>query len=127
MIRMCMDRFKNWQPPLFDEDGYAFEDDERNYNNRIPYGWRCKHFNNLKLGMNVDIGCFTYLNAKHGIVIGDDVQIGSHCSIYSIDTERNINGRVTIGKGCLIGSHCIILPNVVIKPFSKIPCMSVIK
>jgi acyl-[acyl carrier protein]--UDP-N-acetylglucosamine O-acyltransferase len=41
---------------------------------------------NLKLGYKTDIGAFTYINAKYGVDIEDYVEIGSHCSIYSIST-----------------------------------------
>jgi acetyltransferase-like isoleucine patch superfamily enzyme len=116
-----MSRFKNWLPPIFDTDGFAYSQiGER-------YGWRCQYKDGLKLGKDVDIGCFTYINAKYGVTIEKDVQIGSHCSIYSDNSENQTNGNVFIGEGSLIGSHCLILPNAVIKPFSKIKAFSVIK
>ena len=62
------------------------------------------------LGKNVDIGIYTYINARHGVRIGDNVQIGSHCAIYSEDTERNINCEIIIGEEVKIGSHSVILP-----------------
>ena len=108
-------RFSSWKPPDISREGWTI------------YGWRCQYPEGLVLGQNVDIGCFCYLNARYGITIGDDVQIGSHCSIYSHDTERDIIGPVKIGEGCLIGSHCLILPNAVIEPGSKIRAFSVIK
>jgi len=121
-----MSRFKNWQKPEFDADGWAYKDwimmtDKRSY------GWRCQHYQNLKLGDGVDIGFGTYLNAKFGIEIGEDVQIGSHCSIYSENTENETSGKVVIGKGALIGSFCLILPGAVIKPYSKIRAYSIVK
>jgi len=108
-------RFKNWEPPVFDKDGWT------------KYGWRCQHYEKLKMGKNVDIGCFSYLNARYGLIIGDNVQIGSHCSIYSDDTERDIYGCVVIEDDVLIGSHSLILPNSFIKKGSKIPAFSIIK
>ena len=109
------DRFGNWKMPEFDEDGWT------------KYGWRCQHYQNLKLGKCVDIGCFTYLNAVYGIEIGDNVQIGAGCAIYSEDTERGVRGKVIIGKNALIGAHCVILPGVVIKENAKVRIGSVIK
>lgn len=117
------ERFKNWRRPFFDEDGWAFS----NSINLRPYGWRCQYHKNLKMGKNIDIGCFTYMNAKYGIEIKDNVQIGSHCSIYSDDTEREVYGEVIIGEDTLIGAHTVILPGAVIEPKSKIPIGSVIK
>lgn len=110
-----MNRFKDWKPPEFDADGWT------------KYGWRCQNHPGLILGRNVDIGCFTYINAKYGVVIGKDVQIGSHCSIYSENTENKTKGKIVIGDGALIGSHCLILPGVVIPSGSKIRAMSVVK
>jgi len=90
------------------------------------YGWRCQHNENLGLGINVDIGCFTFMNAKYGIDIGKDTQIGSHCSIYSVNTENETKGKVVIGENCRIGSYTLILPNVCIPPDTKIKARSVI-
>ncbi|GAI26054.1 unnamed protein product, partial [marine sediment metagenome] len=78
------------------------------------WNWIVSYPENLKLGRHVDIGCFTYIQAQAGIIIEDDVQIGSHCSIYSVSTINEMKGRVVLKKGCRIGSHVIIMPGVVI-------------
>lgn len=109
-----MSRFHDWQRPVIDDDGWT------------KYGWRCQYPEWLKLGHGVDIGCFTYMNARHGIEIGEDVQIGSHCSIYSDNTENKTRGKVIIGKGALIGAHCIILPGTTIRPHAKIRAQSIL-
>jgi len=67
------------------------------------------------------------MNAKYDIKIGDNVQIGSHCSIYSDNTENNTHGPVIIGENSLIGSFCLILPGAIIPPNSKIKAYSIIK
>ena len=128
-MRIEMSRFKNWKKPEFDADGFAYKPEWKYKQGLVKhyYGWRCQHNENLKLGMNVDIGCFSYLNAKHGIEIGDNVQLGSHCSVYSENTENETQGKVIIGKGSLIGSHCLILPNAIIKPYSKIRAFSIVQ
>jgi len=108
-------RLKNWRKPEFDADGWT------------KYGWRCQNPDGLKLGKCVDIGCFSYLNAKYGIEIGNNVQIGSHCAIYSDNTENSTQGKVVIGKNSLIGSYTLILPNTVIPTDSKIKARSIIK
>ena len=59
--------------------GYALND----------YNWLVQNVNKLKLGKYTDIGAFTYMNAKYGININDYVQIGSHCSLYTISTIDN--------------------------------------
>lgn len=69
---------------------------------------------NLKMGKKTDIGAFTYINAKNGVEIQDDVQVGSHCSIYSASTIDNKEGKVTLRRGCRIGSHSMIMPGVTI-------------
>jgi len=78
------------------------------------WNWIVSYPKNLKLGRRVDIGCFTYIQAQCGVLIEDDVQIGSHCSIYSVSTINEKWGRVVLKKGCRIGSHVIIMPGVVI-------------
>jgi len=91
-------RFKNWKPP------------EMEHGKLTKYNWLVQYPENLKLGKYTDIGAFTYINAKHGVVIGDYVQIGSHCSIYSISTIDNKKGKVIIRKNARIGSHSVIMP-----------------
>ena len=78
------------------------------------YNWLVQHKQKLRLGKETDIGAFTYINAKNGVIIGDDVQIGSHCSIYSISTIDKKEGRVVLGKNCRIGSHSLIMPGVTV-------------
>jgi acetyltransferase-like isoleucine patch superfamily enzyme len=61
-----------------------------------------------------DIGAFTYINAKHGVTIGDFVQIGSYCSIYSVSTIDDKTGPVVLKKNCKVGSHSTIMPGVTV-------------
>jgi len=95
-------RFKSWKQPKIEEGKLT------------KWNWMVQHKNNLKLGKNVDIGAFTYINAKYGVIIEDNVQIGSHCSIYSISTIDNKKGKVMIKKNAKIGSHSIIMPGITI-------------
>jgi len=115
-----MQRFKNWKEPLFDSNGWAYNGDRK-------YGWVCQYSEGLKLGKYVDIGFGTYINSHYGVTIEDNVQIGSHCSIYSDNTENNTHGPVVIEEGTLIGSFSLILPNTIIKKNSKIRAYTVIK
>ena len=109
-----MKRFKDWKPPVFDEDGWAYQEvTPGGY--RHPYGWSCQYPENLVLGEDCDIGCFTYINAKHGVEIGANTQIGSHCSIYSESTIDGKKGKIMIGIGSKIGSHSVIMPGVTIQ------------
>ncbi|AEG18370.1 acyltransferase [Methanobacterium paludis] len=95
-------RFENWKPPIIEEGKLN------------KYNWVIQHKENLKLGYKTDVGAFTYINAKNDVLIGDNVQIGSHCSIYSISTIDNKEGPVILKKNCRIGSHSIIMPNVTV-------------
>ena len=69
---------------------------------------------NLKIGNSFDIGSFTYINSKFGVEIQDNVQIGSHCSIYSHSTIDNKKGPIILKKNCKIGTHSTVMPNVTI-------------
>lgn len=95
-------RFSNWKHPKIAEGKLT------------KYNWLIQHKENLKLEKNTDIGAFTYINAKFGVTIEEKVQIGSHCSIYSLSTIDNKKGKVILKKGCKIGSHSIIMPGVTI-------------
>jgi len=95
-------RFKDWEFPRFDERGMT------------KWNWMCQYHENLKLGKNTDIGAFTYINAKYGVEIQENVQIGSHCSIYSWSTIDNKRGKVIIKKNAKVGSHSLIMPTVIV-------------
>ena len=79
---------------------------------------------NLKMGNNFDIGSFTYINCNFGVEIQDNVQIGSHCSIYSHSTIDQKQGPVVLKKNCKIGTHSTIMPNVTIGENSIIAAYS---
>jgi acetyltransferase-like isoleucine patch superfamily enzyme len=97
-----MDRFKNWKHPDI-EDAKP-----------TKYNWIVQNKDRFELGFKTDIGAFTYINAKHGVIIKDYVQIGSHCSIYSVSTIDGKKGKVILEKNSKIGSHTVIMPGVII-------------
>ncbi len=76
------------------------------------YNYIVQYPENLKTGKNFDIGTFSYINCKYDVEIEDEVQIGSHCSIYSYSTIDLKKGKVVLGKNCKIGTHSTIMPNV---------------
>lgn len=90
------------------------------------FNWVVGHPEGLELGDNVDIGAFTYIMAKYGVIIEDDVQIGGGCHIYSHNTINNTKGKVIIKKGAKIGAHSVILPNVIIEENQLIKAGSII-
>lgn len=93
---------KNWKYPEIKEGELT------------KYNWLVQYAGNLKLGYKTDIGAFTYINAKNGVIIEDYVQIGSHCSIYSMSTIDGKEGQVVLKKNCKIGSHSVIMPGVTV-------------
>lgn len=99
---MSEKRFQQWRPPVIPE-GKPTE-----------YGWIVRHADNFKLGRQTDIGAFTYIQAKNGVTLEDEVQIGSHCAIYSVSTIDGKEGPVLLKRNCRIGSHCVVMPGVTI-------------
>jgi acetyltransferase-like isoleucine patch superfamily enzyme len=109
------DRFRDWTPP------------EIIHGQMTKYLWVVFRPENLTLGYKTDVGAFTAIFAHHGVEIGDEVQIGSHCSIYSLNTEDNTSGKVTIGKGAKIGTHTTIMPGVTIGKGAVVGAYSFVK
>ncbi|MBL6972055.1 MAG: acyltransferase [Desulfobacterales bacterium] len=106
------ERFADWQYPVIEEG------------KPTKYNWVVQHKDNLRLGFKTDIGAFTYINAKYGVTIEDEVQIGSHCSVYSVSTIDGKIGPVTLRKGCRIGSHSVLMPNVTVGENAVVGAMS---
>ncbi len=96
------ERFTNWKYPEIQEG------------KPTKYNWVVQNLDGFKLGFATDIGAFSYINAKYGVIIEDFVQIGSHCSIYSLSTIDNKQGEVHLKKNCKIGTHSSIMPGVTI-------------
>ena len=107
-----LNRFADWEYPQI-ADGKP-----------TKYNWVVQHKDNLKLGYKTDIGTFTYINAKDGVTIEDFVQIGSHCSIYSVSTIDDKEGTVTLKENCKIGTHSVIMPGVIVGQNSIIGAFS---
>ena len=93
---------KKWEKPLI------------KHGKMTKYNYLVQYPEKLKLGKNFDIGEFTYINCRYGVEIQDNVQIGSHCSIYSYSTIDEKKGSVILKKNCKIGTHSTIMPNITI-------------
>ena len=106
------ERFEQWEYPEIEEG------------KSNKYLWVVQHKAKFELGYKTDIGAFTYINAKYGVIIEDFVQIGSHCSIYSISTIDNKKGRITLKKNCKVGSHSVVMPGVTIGKNSVVGAFS---
>ena len=108
------DRFVDWHYPEI-EDGKP-----------TRYNWVVQNVSGLSLGFKTDIGAFSYINAGSGVVIEDEVQVGSHCSIYSVSTIDDSSSKVLLKQNCKIGSHSTILPGVTIGKNSIIGAHSLV-
>ena len=108
-------RFKNWEYPEIEEGKLT------------KYNWMVQNKEGLKLGKYTDIGAFCYINAKEGVIIEDDVQIGAGVKIYSVDTIGNKKGKVILKKNCKIGANSVILPNTVVGENSIVGACSILK
>jgi acetyltransferase-like isoleucine patch superfamily enzyme len=97
------ERFINWKPPKIEERKL-----------HPKYYFLVHHKDNLELGEQTDIGAFTYINAKYGVIIEKNVQIGSHCSIYSHSTIDEKQGTIIIKENARVGTHSTIMPGVTI-------------
>lgn len=95
-------RFTEWEKPVIE------------HGKPTKWNWLVLYPEGLQLGKNTDIGAYTLLVAKHGIEIEEDVQIGSHCAIYSYSTIDGKQGKVTLKRNCRIGTHSTIMPGVTI-------------
>jgi acetyltransferase-like isoleucine patch superfamily enzyme len=111
---MSKQRFSNWKYPEIEDS------------KPTKYNWIVQNKDGLELGFATDIGAFTYINAKYGVTIEDDVQIGSHCAIYSVSTIDDKQGRVVLKNNAKIGSHSTIMPNVTIGKNSIIGAHSLV-
>jgi|TARA_B110000438_G_scaffold94961_1_gene94333 acetyltransferase-like isoleucine patch superfamily enzyme len=101
-----------------------WEKPEIEHGKMTKYNYIVQYPKNFTMGINFDIGEFTYINAEYGISIEDNVQIGSHCSIYSNSTIDDKKGSVTLQRNCKIGSHSTIMPNVTIGKNSVVAAYS---
>jgi acetyltransferase-like isoleucine patch superfamily enzyme len=97
------ERFNDWKPPVIE-------------NRKIhpKYHFLVHHKDNLELEDKTDIGAFTYINAKHGVVIEKNVQIGSHCSLYSESTIDSKKGKIVIKENAKLSTHSTVMPGVTI-------------
>jgi len=88
--------------------------------------WIVRHKHNLKLGNNTEIGSFTIIDAKEGVIIEDDVKIGWSSVIMSYSSIDNRQGMVVLKSKCSIGAKSIIMPGVTIGANSIIGANSLV-
>ena len=107
-----MNRFRDWKYPKVEEGKLT------------KYNWIVQHKDKLEMGYGVDIGAFSYINAKNQVTIEDHVQIGSHCSIYTVSTIDGKEGPVILRRGSKIGTHSVIMPGVIVGENSTVGAFS---
>jgi len=105
-------RFKKWIKPEIEEGKLS------------KWNWMVQGAKNLKLGNDVDIGAFVYINANAGVIIEDNVQIAGGVKIYSVSTIDNKRGEVILKKNCKIGANSVIMPGVTIGENSTVGALS---
>ena len=95
-------RFKKWKIPKI------------KHHELTKWHWKVLHPENLKLGKYTDISSFVVIFAHNGVTVGDNVEIGPHCSIMSADTISGKNGPVVLKKGACIGANSVVMPGVTV-------------
>lgn len=113
-------RMKDWPP-------FPFED-------RVPtkYGWVVMYAPGCKLGVGVDIGFGTSIQAQAGVEIGDRAEIGPGCRILSASTinpdgPETIESKIVIEEDVMIGANTVVLPGVTIGKGSIVGALSLVK
>ncbi len=84
--------------------------------------WRAEFYapERIRIGPHSVIGDTAFLDGRSGLEIGENVNIGSHVSIYTLQHDIDapdfgeVGGPVTIRDYAYIGSHAIILPGVTV-------------
>jgi acetyltransferase-like isoleucine patch superfamily enzyme len=119
-------------------DGYALEKIELGnnvkigaYSNLLSTSHFSKYGKGLKMGNNSAIGDFTHFGAPGGIVIGDDVIMGSYISFHSenhnfSDTTKLIREQGVSSKGIVLGNNIWVGAKVTFLDGSKIGNNSVV-
>ena len=96
--------------------------------------WRAEFYApaGVVIGNNCIIGDTCFLDGRSGLTLGDNVNVGSHVSIYTrqhaVDspTFAEIGAPVTIGDYAWIASHAIVLPGVTIGAGAVVAAGSVV-
>lgn len=84
--------------------------------------WRAEFYapERIVIGAHTVIGDSAFLDGRAGLTIGENVNLGSHVSVYTrqhdIDAPdfAEVGGPVAIDDYAYVGSHAIILPGVTI-------------
>lgn len=89
-------------------------------NNVFHFGTEIRGITNIKMGNGCIIGDNALLDGRKGLVFGDNVNLSSNVSIYTLQHDHRdsdfgcIGGKVVVGDRVWLGSNIIILPGVTI-------------
>lgn len=84
--------------------------------------WRAEFYapEGIVVGEHVTIGDSAFLDGRSGLTIGDNVNLGSHVSIYTREHDVNsptfaeTGAPVVIGDRAWVSSHSVVLPGVTV-------------
>lgn len=96
--------------------------------------WRAEFYapDLITIGQHCTIGDTAFLDGRSGLTIGDNVNLGSHVTIYTrqhdVDSPdfAEVGAPVRIGDYAWIASHAIVLPGVVIGEGAVVAAGSVV-
>lgn len=88
--------------------------------NVFHYGTEIRGITNIKMGNSNIIGDNALLDGRGGIIFGNNINLSSNVSIYTLQHDHRdpnfdcIEGKVIIEDRVWLGSNVIVLPNVTI-------------
>jgi hypothetical protein len=89
---MNKNRFNNWEYPEMEEGKLT------------KYNWMVQHKKYLKLGFKTDIGAFTYINAKYGVIIVES-NSGGGTMTWGRSPGSEFIQKVTVDECVIIYNH----------------------
>lgn len=84
------------------------------HNKWTKYHYLVYYPENLTLGKYVDISQMVYIQARYGVEIGNEVEIGPFTALLSESSIDNKKGKIILKDKAKIGAHSTIMPNVII-------------
>lgn len=96
--------------------------------------WRAEFYcpERIQIGRFTTIGDSSFLDGREGLIIGDNVNLGSHVTIYTREHDVNspsfteTGSQVILENYCWVSSHVIILPGVTIGEGAVVAAGSVV-
>lgn len=81
----------------------------------------------LVINQYVDIGGFTLLNARNGIILEEGVEIGPFCALLTESSIDRKAGGIYVKKNAKIGTQSTIMPGVQIGENALVGAYSLVK